>query len=139
MKGNKFGRKKQMINGIVFDSIAESEYYLHLLSLRQSGVVHHFEMQQMFQLQPGYEKYGRKVRPIEYVADFVVYYTDQSVEVVDVKGHQTRDSRLKQKLFDYVWPEHKLTMMMRKGGEWMSMEEKKKRQRAAKRKRENTK
>lgn len=134
LKRNKFGRKKQMINGIMFDSIAESDYYLYLLSLQQSGVVRHFEMQQPFQLQPAYEKYGKKVRPIEYVADFVVYYTDRSVEVIDVKGFQTRDSRMKQKMFDYVYPNLTLKMMVQKGGEWITMEQKKKQQRATNRK-----
>lgn len=135
LKRNKFGRKKQMINGIMFDSIAESDYYLYLLSLQQAGIVNKFEMQHKFELQPAYHKYGKKVKAIEYIADFIVEYADgKDVEVIDVKGHQTRESRIKQKMFDYVYPSLTLIMMVRAGGGWISMEQKKKQQRAANRK-----
>lgn len=98
---SKYGAKKVTIDGITFDSKAESFYYKYLLGLMESGVVESFEMQKPYTLLDKFPhpKTGKTIRAIKYVPDFEVIYTDGRVEVVDVKGMQTDVFRMKCKLF----------------------------------------
>ena len=98
---NKYNAKKVEIDGIKFDSVAESRYYKYLLGLLNEGVVESFEMQKPYTLLDKFPhpKTGKTIRAIKYVPDFEVIYTDGRVEVVDVKGMQTDVFRMKCKLF----------------------------------------
>lgn len=98
---NKYNAKKVEIDGIKFDSVAESRYYKYLLGLLNEGVVESFEMQKTYTLLDKFPhpKTGKTIRAIKYVPDFEVIYTDGRVEVVDVKGMQTDVFRMKCKLF----------------------------------------
>ncbi|CZQ83785.1 Hypothetical protein Tpal_487 [Trichococcus palustris] len=44
---SKYGAKKVTIDGITFDSKAESRYYEYLLKLKKSGLVEDFSMQHL--------------------------------------------------------------------------------------------
>ncbi|XBG85744.1 DUF1064 domain-containing protein [Enterococcus cecorum] len=46
---------------------------------------------------------GRKIQAIKYKADFVKYRDGEIVKVVDVKGYQDNTSKLKMKMFSYVY------------------------------------
>lgn len=98
---NKYGAKKVTIDGIVFDSISEGRYYNHLLDLMHDGVVESFEMQKPYTLLDkfAHPKTGKTIRAIKYIPDFEVIYTDGRVEVVDVKGMQLPEFKIKAKLF----------------------------------------
>ena len=95
---------KKVIDGIKFDSILESEYYLELKRLKANGIVKKFSLQPRYLLQEGYTKYGRKIQKIEYVADFLVEYTDGSEIIIDVKGRELPEFIIKRKLFDFLYP-----------------------------------
>ena len=56
-----------------------------------------------FELQPRFKKEGKTYRPITYIADFVVYYEDKTY-VIDTKGAETTEFKLKKKLFEYKFP-----------------------------------
>lgn len=58
-------------------------------------------MQKKYILLEGFDKEGKKYRPITYLADFEVHYTDGRIEVIDVKGMVTHDFAIKRKLFEY--------------------------------------
>ena len=98
---NKYNAKKVEVDGIKFDSVAESRYYKYLLGLLNEGVVESFEMQKPYTLLDKFPhpKTGKTIRAIKYVPDFEVIYTDGRVEVVDVKGMRTDVFRMKCKLF----------------------------------------
>lgn len=98
---NKYNARKVVIDGITFDSVAESRYYKYLIGLLNEGVVESFEMQKPYTLLDkfAHPKTGKTIRAIKYVPDFEVIYTDGRVEVVDVKGMQTDVFRMKCKLF----------------------------------------
>jgi hypothetical protein len=103
---SKYNNKKVELDGRTFDSKAEVSYYLHLKEMEQAGSVTSFECQVPFTLQDGYRspETGRKVRPITYVADYVVRYPDGRQEVVDVKGSRgtmTDVFKMKKKMFEY--------------------------------------
>lgn len=95
MKINKYGAKKRVVNGIEFDSIAESKYYKQI---KYRGISN-FKMQEEFILQEAFEIEGKKKRAIKYKPDFTFYEDGQLVKVVDVKGKRTADFNIKAKMF----------------------------------------
>jgi protein associated with RNAse G/E len=121
---SKYKSKKVIVDGIEFDSKLESQYYIHLKALQQRGEIEYFERQPRFVLQDAFTKNGKKYRAIEYVADFMIV-KDGKVTVVDVKGYETADFKIKKKLFEYRFPEYELVLMkyVKKYGGWISVEE----------------
>lgn len=130
----KYRNKKTVTDGITFDSQAEARYYQHLKLLRMSGEVTDIEVHPKFELQPAYRKCcgrlysGResrvqvcrscgkrmpKVPAITYSADFRVHYKDGGIEIVNVKGVETRAFRMRKKLLEYRYPE--ITLKVEKG------------------------
>lgn len=100
MARNKYGARKVTIDGITFDSIAESKYYEQLKWLKQGKQIKDFKLQPKFLLQEAFKKNGKTFRKIEYKADFMVYKLDGTVEIVDVKGAITKEFAIKRKLFE---------------------------------------
>ena len=92
---------KPIIDNITFDSGMEAKYYVHLLEDVQAGIVDNFSRQQEFQLQPSFKIGDKRRAAIKYIADFVVTYTDGNVVVIDVKGRETPDFKIKKKMFEY--------------------------------------
>ena len=101
---SKYNNKKVTLDGITFDSKIEASYYEYLKRLEQQGIVSEFLMQKEYIVFDGYTKDGKKVRPIKYKADFEVHYADNHIEVIDIKGFETADFKLKKKLFEYRYP-----------------------------------
>lgn len=123
-KQPKYKNKKVVVEGINFDSKMESDYYLYLKQLEKQGIVSEFLMQKSYTLLEGYDKEGKKIRPIIYKADFEVHYADGHIEVVDVKGFLTADFKLKKKLFEYRFPfVLKLVKFSKIDGGWIELEE----------------
>lgn len=96
---SKYRAKKTVVDNITFDSIAESKYYEQLKWLLQAKQIKSFKLQPKFLLQDSFKKNGVTVRKIEYKADFEVHNLDGSIEIVDVKGVETKDFIIKKKLF----------------------------------------
>lgn len=92
---------KPTIDNITFDSGMEAKYYVYLLEKIQAGIVDSFSRQQEFQLQPSFKVGDKRVAAIKYIADFVITYTNGNVIVVDVKGRETPDFKIKKKMFEY--------------------------------------
>lgn len=100
---SKYNSRKTVIDGIIFDSKKEANYYCELKMLRMAGAVKDFELQVPFVLQEGFRYFGKAIRPIKYIADFVVEYPDGHKEVVDVKGMRTKEYMLKKKMFEHKY------------------------------------
>ncbi len=108
----KYHARKTWVDGVEFDSDAESRRYSELVLLERAGEITDLELQPVYELQPTLKikktvitPTGRKrtktrtVRPITYRADF--RYTDAAtgeVVVEDVKGVQTEVFRIKAKM-----------------------------------------
>jgi hypothetical protein len=103
----KYGARKTKVDGILFDSQAEANYYQNLLLLQRAGEVTKIQRQPEYVLQPPFlSKHTRKiVRGIKYRADFLVTYKDGREEIIDVKGHKTKEYLLKKKLFEFKYPD----------------------------------
>jgi hypothetical protein len=123
---NKFGARKVKIDNITFDSVAESKYYEQLKWMQQAKQIKSFKLQPRFLLQEAFKKNGKTIKKIEYVADFEIHNLDGTVEIVDVKGHETKDFQIKKKLFEKRY-EHSLKVItLDKKLGWMEMEQLKK-------------
>ncbi|HLO11515.1 MAG TPA: DUF1064 domain-containing protein [Pseudoneobacillus sp.] len=121
---SKFGAKKVTIDGIKFDSKMEADYYLVLLKSKELGLIKDFELQPKFELQESFRKRGKLFRKIEYRADFKVISNNDEVVIVDVKGFETTDFKIKRKLFEKKYPyELKLITFVKKYGGWVDVDE----------------
>lgn len=106
-------------DGIRFDSAKEAEYYIYLVYLKRIGQVVDFELQPKFLLQDTLRKNGVTHKKITYKADFKVVYPNGQTQIIDIKGFETKDFRIKQKLFEQRYPEHTLTLLTKHKGQWV--------------------
>ena len=91
---NKYGNKKTIVNGIVFDSQKEANRYRELILLQKAGEISNLERQKSYLLLPA----GHGERAVKYIADFV-YMENGKLIVEDVKGFKTKEYIIKRKLF----------------------------------------
>ena len=115
---NKYGNKKVVYLGEVFDSKREMYRYMDLRLLLTCGAIQNLRRQVKYELIPAqrekstrvYKKGRKKGQPIEgkiiekavnYVADFV-YDKDGERVVEDTKGVRTPDYVIKRKLMLYL-------------------------------------
>ena len=113
----KYGNKKVVVDGIIFDSRKEAQRYTELNLLEKAGKITGLERQREFVLIPaqrettneiytkgpnkGKFKPGKLVeRKCSYVADFV-YWDGYNLVVEDTKGMRTKDYIIKRKLMLY--------------------------------------
>jgi hypothetical protein len=103
-RANKYNANKVIVDGIKFDSEAEAKFYSYLMELHLTGEVKDFDLQPEYELQPKFvNKRGKNILPIKYKADFLIHYHDKPSEVIDVKGMETADFKLKKKIFEYKY------------------------------------
>lgn len=114
----KYHNKKTVADGIKFDSKLEAERYAQLKILERAGVIRDLELQPSFELLPSFRKNGKTWRKNVYKADFRYILADgDRIIIEDVKGSTaviTDVFRLKQKLFEYKYPELSIKIVTRK-------------------------
>ena len=114
----KYHNKKTFIYGIKFDSKLEAERYAQLKILERAGVIRDLELQPEYELIPLFRKNGKTWRKTMYKADFrYILAEDDKTIIEDVKGSTaviTDVFRLKQKLFEYKYPELTIKIVTRK-------------------------
>jgi hypothetical protein len=86
--------EERTIDGILFGSKLESDYYRYLKMRVSSGAVIFFLRQVAFHL-PGNTRY---------VVDFQEFHADGSVHFVDVKGIETDKFKMKQRQVEDLYP-----------------------------------
>jgi hypothetical protein len=103
---SKYGSKRVEYEGKKFDSQAEANYYAQLKYLWLAGDILQIELQPEYVLQEaGVDNEGNKIRQIIYRADFRVLYRNGKREVIDVKGHRTKEYLLKIKMLRKKYPD----------------------------------
>jgi len=102
---SKYKNRHKTVDGINFDSEKEARRYAELKLLKAAGEVLSIELQPSFELQPGYRRNGKYIRPIIYRADFRVTWKDGRVQVIDIKGYRTDKYQLKKKILLFKYPE----------------------------------
>jgi hypothetical protein len=130
---SKYKSKKVEVDGHVFDSKIEANYYEHLKWLLEHKEIKSFSLQPRYILLDKFKKNGKTYRKMEYIADFEVHHLDGSIEVVDVKGVETEAFKIKRKLFEHKYP-YKLSLVtyVKKYGGWIELDELKKRRKETK-------
>ena len=89
-KRSKYGAVKTKIDGQIFDSKKEADYYCELKLRLQAREIKGFCLQPVFILAP----------ELKYKADFIVFNNDGATEVIDVKGFKTKEYITKKKVFE---------------------------------------
>lgn len=137
--------KSTTIDGITFASLAEGRRYQELKALKLAHKIKNFEMQPRYLLQPAFRKCpaclhmqehtpgSQKkhdvlchecgirttvIESMEYVADFLVFHADGTETVEDVKGsrgYMDPVFRIKQKLFEYKYPDKTIKIVIMPG------------------------
>lgn len=104
-RNSKYNARKTEIDGIKFASKAEGDYYKHLKKLKAQGVVTWFDMQPRFTLLNAFtDDWGVEHNKIEYIADFLVHYAEGEPKVIDIKGTETPEFKLKRKWYCSMFP-----------------------------------
>lgn len=108
----KYRNKKTQVDMYVFDSVLEARRYKQLTLLERAGEIKNLKLQVPFLLQESFRKNGKTYRKIEYIADFV--YEEKGKTIVeDTKGMKTDVFKIKQKLFEYKYPNLSLKIVTR--------------------------
>ncbi len=94
-----------------FDSKREAEYYGDLLKLKRAKEITRIELQPEYILQDSFTKRGKTHLAIKYRADFRVTYQDGTEKVIDVKGFETPEFKIKRKMFEKRYPELELVIV----------------------------
>ncbi|UBH16387.1 DUF1064 domain-containing protein [Macrococcus armenti] len=126
-KKSKYNAKKVEFDGIVFDSVAERDFYITLLKLKRDGEVLSIVTQPKFEI---IEAVG-DMKAKHYIADFTVTYADGHIFVFDVKGMATTEAKLKRQLFAVKYPHLELMWICKSpayhknetGDEWIEYDE----------------
>lgn len=108
---NKYNATKTTVDGIKFDSIGESRRYSELKLLERAGAISELELQPRFELQPSFKKNGKTIRAITYTADFKYINNKGKIVIEDFKGFETRDFKIRKKMFEYRYPELSLKVI----------------------------
>jgi len=114
----KYHNTKVVVDGIKFDSKLEAKRYGQLKLMEHAGVIRDLELQPEYELIPSFKKSGKTWRRTVYRADFrYILCEDDRIIIEDVKGSEaviTDVFRLKQKLFEYRYPELSIKIITRK-------------------------
>ena len=105
----KYNAKKIVVDGVIFDSKSEAEFYKLLKKAEKAGKVKDIELQPVFVLQDKYKHNNKTVKAITYIADFKFYDVEKDKHiVVDVKGMATEVANIKRKMFNYLYKDLEL-------------------------------
>jgi hypothetical protein len=91
---HKFKAKPTNIDGLHFASKKEANYYQKLKIAQQSGELLFFLTQVPFRLPGG----------VKYLADFMEFWKDGEVKIVDVKGRRLPQYIAKKKQIEALYP-----------------------------------
>lgn len=106
--------KKVTIDGILFDSKLEAQYYIDHKNSNEFKIIN---------IHPSYilqEKNKNKwLRAITYETDFDIQYPDWKIVTIDIKWQATETSKLKRKLYLFRYETPKLLWLCKYKWEWV--------------------
>ena len=91
---HKFKAKVTETDGIRFSSQKEAKRYSNLKMLQTVGEVVFFLRQVPFHLPGG----------VKYICDFLIFWTNGTVTIEDVKGFKTESYKAKKKMVEALYP-----------------------------------
>lgn len=94
---SKYGNKKVYRYGHWFDSIVEADYYpIAAAYANEHG--YELKLQERLDILPTLKLNQWAIRKTQYVADYAFYHQGELIRLVDVKGVETKDFKLKAKM-----------------------------------------
>lgn len=121
--------EKRTFEGVVYDSKLEMRFFRDwILPKMESGEIKECDRQVKFELQEKFIHDGKSVKSIDYIADFVVTYSNGHVTVFDTKGMPDTTAIIKRKLFWHKYPDidYQWISYSKQDGGWISYDELKK-------------
>lgn len=100
-KVSKYGARKKEYNGIVYASAFEARYAADLDWRKRAGDIKDWRGQVTFHLKVN------EILICKYIIDFVIIHNNDSKEYIETKGFETRDWKIKRKLFQALFPDKK--------------------------------
>jgi hypothetical protein len=102
---SKFNNVKMEIDGYIFDSKKEAEFYGSLKLKKQAGLIKDFQMQVK------YDIVVNTIHIANYFLDFLVVNLDDSIDYIDIKGKDAKTNKfiktgvfaLKKKLVEAIY------------------------------------
>lgn len=102
----KYHNNPTVFDGIRFVSKAEAKRYQQLILMEKAALIQELRIQPKFKLEVG----GAQI--CTYIGDFSYFENATEKAVVeDVKGFETREFRLKAKLFRVLYPDYELRVI----------------------------
>lgn len=100
------GKLKRTYKGVQYDSELELKFFKEVIEVGlEDGTIIGYKRQVKYELQPKFKYNDKNILAINYIADYVLTYKDDSVIVWDVKGQADATAKLKKKLFHYRYPD----------------------------------
>lgn len=97
-KISKYGARKKEYNGIIYASAFEAKYAADLDWRKKAGDIKNWNGQVTFKL------IVNNKLICKYIIDFVITHNDDTKEYIETKGFETRDWKIKRKLFQALFP-----------------------------------
>lgn len=117
-RGRVFSKKIE-IDGVIFDSEMEGARYVELRDLQKDGKIRDLTLQPSFPLIGEVTKHepltgkGKTFSKMSYVADFQYIRVSDNVEIIeDVKGFMFDEFIIKQKLFEHLYPDKTISLVV---------------------------
>jgi hypothetical protein len=96
----KFGNKKTLVRGFLFDSKKEAARFIALSAMQDKGEINGLKLQPAYELAPSvkFKSSKRKKPALRYFADFSYFDVDGNLVVEDSKGRETDVFKIKRHL-----------------------------------------
>jgi len=113
-KQNKFGAKKTTFNGYKYDSKFEASVAQELELRKRGGDIMDFDKQYKVEMW-AYDVNGKPAMKVSHKVDFRIHHKDGSFELLEAKGVETSDYKMRRKWLETFWlpihPDHTYTVV----------------------------
>lgn len=112
--GNKYGAKKTIFNGYKYDSKFEAGVAASLEIRKKANDIKDYEQQFKVEIWC-YRETGEKAFKVSHKVDFRIHHNDGSYELLEAKGVETADYKMRRKFLENIWlpdhPDHTYTVV----------------------------
>lgn len=112
--GNKYGAKSTIFNGRRFDSKYEAGVAQELELRKQARNIFDYDCQYKIEAW-AHTADGQKAFKVSHKVDFRIHHKDGSYELLEAKGIETADYKMRRKFLEYLWlpmhPDHIYTVV----------------------------
>jgi hypothetical protein len=112
-RSNKYGAKRTEFNGKIYDSKYEASVSMELYARKQAQEIKDYDTQFKVEIWC-YRSNGQKAFKVSHKVDFRVHHWDGSYELIEAKGVETADYKMRRKFLEEIWlpdnPDHTYTV-----------------------------